>query len=84
MATVNKTSLRSELDALKGRFEALCAAGKTSAERRQKEHTTFPAATASGRQDMDSPSSPGDPPALAATPTAMPRRDQARPPDAPE
>lgn len=34
MATVNKTSLRSELDALKGRFEALCAAGKMSAESR--------------------------------------------------
>ena len=30
MATVNKASLRSEFDALKGRFEALCAAGKMS------------------------------------------------------
>ncbi len=33
MATVNKTSLRSEFDALKSRFEALCARGKVSAER---------------------------------------------------
>ena len=34
MATVNKASLRSEFDALKGRFEALCAAGKMSPENR--------------------------------------------------
>lgn len=29
MASVNKQSLREEFDALKGRFEALCAEGKT-------------------------------------------------------
>ena len=34
MATVNKASLRAEFDALKARFEALCAAGKMSAESR--------------------------------------------------
>ena len=34
MATVNKASLRAEFDALKVRFEALCAAGKMSAESR--------------------------------------------------
>ena len=34
MATVNKASLRSEFDALKGRFEALCAAGGMSPEGR--------------------------------------------------
>ena len=34
MATVNKASLRSEFDALKGRFEDLCAQGKMSAESR--------------------------------------------------
>ncbi len=34
MATVNKASLRSEFDALKGRFEELCAHGKMSAESR--------------------------------------------------
>ena len=28
MATVNKASLRTEFDALKARFESLCAAGK--------------------------------------------------------
>ena len=28
MATVNKSSLRAEFDALKARFESLCAAGK--------------------------------------------------------
>ena len=32
MATVNKASLRTEFDALKARFESLCAAGKMSAE----------------------------------------------------
>ena len=32
MATVNKTSLRTEFEALKARFESLCAAGKMSAE----------------------------------------------------
>ena len=31
MATVNKASLRAEFDALKARFESLCAAGKMSA-----------------------------------------------------
>ena len=34
MATVNKASLRAEFDALKARFESLCAAGKMSAESR--------------------------------------------------
>ena len=34
MATVNKASLRTEFDALKARFESLCAAGKMSAESR--------------------------------------------------
>lgn len=34
MATVDKASLRSEFDALKARFEALCAAGGMSAEGR--------------------------------------------------
>ena len=34
MATVNKSSLRAEFDALKARFESLCAAGKMSAESR--------------------------------------------------
>ena len=34
MATVNKASLRTEFDALKARFEALCAAGKMSAQSR--------------------------------------------------
>ena len=34
MATVNKASLRAEFDALNARFEALCAAGKMSAESR--------------------------------------------------
>ena len=34
MATVNKASLRSEFDALKARFESLCAAGKMSPESR--------------------------------------------------
>ena len=34
MATVNKASLRSEFDALKGRFEELCADGKMSPESR--------------------------------------------------
>ena len=33
MATVNKASLRTEFDALKARFESLCAAGKMSAPR---------------------------------------------------
>ena len=32
MATVNKASLRTEFDALKARFESLCAAGKMSAK----------------------------------------------------
>ena len=34
MATVNKASLRTEFDALKARFESLCAAGKMSPESR--------------------------------------------------
>ena len=34
MATVNKSSLRAEFDALKARFESLRAAGKMSAENR--------------------------------------------------
>ena len=34
MATVNKQSLRAEFDALKARFESLCAGGKMSAESR--------------------------------------------------
>ncbi len=34
MATVNRASLRSELDTLKARFEALCADGAMSAESR--------------------------------------------------
>ncbi len=34
MATVNTASLRSEFDALKARFEALCADGAMSAESR--------------------------------------------------
>ena len=34
MATVNKASLRTEFEALKARFEALCAAGKMSPESR--------------------------------------------------
>ena len=34
MATVNKASLRTEFDALKARFESLCAEGKMSAESR--------------------------------------------------
>ena len=34
MATVNKASLRTELDALKARFASLCAEGKMSAESR--------------------------------------------------
>ena len=34
MATVNKSSLRAEFDALKARFESLCATGKMSAESR--------------------------------------------------
>ena len=34
MATVNKASLRTEFDALKARFESLCAAGKMSAQSR--------------------------------------------------
>ena len=34
MATVNKASLRAQFDALKARFESLCAAGKMSAEGR--------------------------------------------------
>ena len=34
MATVNKHSLRAEFDALKARFESLCAGGKMSAESR--------------------------------------------------
>ena len=34
MATVNKTSLRAELDTLKARFASLCAEGKMSAESR--------------------------------------------------
>ncbi len=34
MATVNKASLRSEFEALKARFEALCAAGEMSTESR--------------------------------------------------
>ena len=34
MATVNQSSLRSEFDALKARFESLCAEGKMSAESR--------------------------------------------------
>ena len=34
MATVNKVALRSEFDALKGRFEELCADGKMSPESR--------------------------------------------------
>ena len=34
MATVNKSSLRAEFDALKARFESLCAEGKMSAESR--------------------------------------------------
>ena len=34
MATVNKASLRTEFDALKARFESLCAEGKMSPESR--------------------------------------------------
>ena len=34
MATLNKTSLRTEFDALKARFAALCADGKLSPEGR--------------------------------------------------
>ena len=34
MATVNKSSLRTELDALKARFESLCVEGKMSADSR--------------------------------------------------
>ena len=34
MATVNKSSLRAEFDALKARFESLCVEGKMSAESR--------------------------------------------------
>ena len=34
MATVNQSSLRAEFDALKARFESLCATGKMSAESR--------------------------------------------------
>ena len=34
MVTVNKSSLRAEFDALKARFESLCAAGKMSADSR--------------------------------------------------
>ena len=34
MATVNKASLRTEFDALKARFESLCAAGKMPPESR--------------------------------------------------
>ena len=34
MASVNKTSLREEFDALKGEFERLCANGKMTAESR--------------------------------------------------
>ena len=34
MATVNKASLRAEFDALKARFESLCAAGKMPSESR--------------------------------------------------
>ena len=34
MATVNKQSLREEFDALKARFESLCAEGKMSADSR--------------------------------------------------
>ena len=34
MATVNKSSLRAEFDALKARFESLCVAGKMSADSR--------------------------------------------------
>ena len=34
MATVNKASLRAQLDALKARSESLCAAGKMDAETR--------------------------------------------------
>ena len=34
MATVNKSSLRAEFDALKARFESLCVAGTMSAESR--------------------------------------------------
>ena len=34
MATVNKSSLRAEFDALKARFESLCAEGKMSADSR--------------------------------------------------
>ena len=34
MASVNKSSLRTEFDALKARFESLCAEGKMSAESR--------------------------------------------------
>ena len=34
MATVNKASLRSEFDALKGQFESLCAAGKMNEDSR--------------------------------------------------
>ena len=34
MATLNKASLRTEFDALKARFESLCAKGKMSPESR--------------------------------------------------
>ena len=34
MATVNKSSLRTEFDALKARFESLCAEGTMSADSR--------------------------------------------------
>ena len=34
MATVNQSSLRAEFDALKARFESLCAEGKMSADSR--------------------------------------------------
>ena len=34
MATVNKSSLRAEFDALKARFESLCVAGTMSADSR--------------------------------------------------
>ena len=34
MATVNKSSLRAEFDALKARFESLCVEGKMSADSR--------------------------------------------------
>ena len=42
MATVNKASLRTEFDALKARFESLCAEGKMSPESRALERDAEP------------------------------------------